>query len=856
MPRTGLGSRGRAEGAGARAHEAEPTVLLVGADRAFHAALAKALATHGVYVETATPHGVIDATVAAAPDLVLLVGDAAADGGSSVLAHLHASPHSSVVPVAILADDTALDERLRGFRHGAAAVIPRAASVDAIADRIAALAREIPERTGGTIGHVGEATLDELVQALSKELRSGILSVKNPKGAGDEGVRVVLGGGQPLAQTIDEFVSRLQKHVLHAERLEYEFDERAGGTVQLLGGEGLDGAVASDDDVRGLCVLLADEDAARADSVAQSLRSHGATVVVTDFDPPEARFQRLRQLDPAILLIDEAGLRGAGYPLVRRMRKDTRLRWASLLVVRWEDIWSETDGTAQLARTLGTLATLAEPEHSLKERIELGTSFDTRLEITGPARLMRALSASSKPLRATIHNPRLHVRVEISDQLVAGARAEARDGSAPLDGALALSALLVLGSGRVHVERLAEPQMVNVMSPVDVALSLADSEGAPIQPSLPAPQSMPPEMTPVPAASVGGLSRRAIAIWTIIALASICLGIAIAVLFVASKDVGVWQTKPSDAVQATKPSDAVQATKPAPSAAMPAAVASVSPPPAASTPPTNPTAAAPAGPVAKGEVDVSGEPTVKAPTCEEIVGPSWALLGGDQPPRAHNELLLGRRALMIGKIDDAQMSFCRSAVLDPTKPEAFQGLVRLLLLRGDAAQAAQWAERATKQHPDDRDMRGLYADALARAGDADRARTIWLDMGHLDASDTAGARLMALTYVRGGDRAVHGADYAQADRLYRRAVLLDPLNASAAAGLSRVLLVQGQTAAALTFAKRAISVEPHDAELHVLLGDVLEKSGDADGARAEWKTAYEIDPQSRHAASRMMRVQH
>jgi Flp pilus assembly protein TadD len=81
------------------------------------------------------------------------------------------------------------------------------------------------------------------------------------------------------------------------------------------------------------------------------------------------------------------------------------------------------------------------------------------------------------------------------------------------------------------------------------------------------------------------------------------------------------------------------------------------------------------------------------------------------------------------------------------------------------------------------------------------------------------------------------------------------LNAAAAAGLSRVLLVQGQTAAALQFAKRAVSVEPRDAELHVLLGDVLEKSGDTDGARAEWKVAYEIDPHSRHAASRMLRMQ-
>ena len=845
MPRTSPRENSGVGSAGDHSHDVvgEPTVLLVGADRAFHDALAKALSTHGVYVETATPHGIIDATVAAAPDLVLLVGDAAADGGSSVLAHLHASPQSSVVPVAILADDGALDERLRGFRHGAAAVIPRAASADAIADRIAALAREIPERPGGTIGHVGEATLDELLRALSKELRSGILSIKGPKGSEDEAIRVVLGGGRPLAQTIDEFVSRLQKHVLRAERLEYEFDERAFGTVQLLGGEAVD-AGAARDDVAGLCVLLADEDAARADSVAQSLRSHGATVVVTDFDPKEARFARLRQIDPAILLIGEAGLLGEGYRLVRRMRKDTRLRWASLLVVRWEEIWSDADGSARIARTLGTLSTLVEPEHSLKERIELGASFDTRLEITGPARLVRALARSTKPLRATIHNPRLTVRIEVSDQLIAGARAEARDGSAPLDGALALSAFLVLGSGRVHVERLPEPRMVNVMSPVDVALNLAEGEGAPIQPSLPAPASMAPEPSTAPGERLlGGLSQRAIVVWTAVAVASICVGVALAALIVVARGDGA---RTASSVEGAGAATAVPSAKPAADVAPKAPSA----PKASGSKGVATSRAAAAAPV---DADASGETMVKAPTCEQIVGPSWALLGGGQPSRALAELGLGRRALMLGNLDDAQTSFCRSAVLDPTRSEAFQALVRLLLLRRDAAQAAEWAERATKQHPDDADMRGLYADALARAGDADRARSIWLEMGHIEPADPAGARLMALSSIRGGDRAVRGADFAQADRLYRRAVLLDPSNATAAAGLSRVLLVQGQTTAALYFAKRAVSIEPRDAELHVLLGDVLKKSDDLEGAKAEWKTAYDIDPHSRRAASRVLR---
>src|SRR3954465_8381350 len=188
----------------------EPTILLVGADSAFEPALRAALARHRVYVETTTPDGVAETVIAAAPDLVLLVGPAARDGGSNVLQTLMSSPVCSVIPVAILDDNTALDMRLRAFRHGAAAVIAPSASMDSIAEQVAKLAREIPDRGGESLGVVGEATLSEFVGALSRELRSGILSVHTGNGGEDDAVRLVLGSGRPLAAFIDDFVRQVK----------------------------------------------------------------------------------------------------------------------------------------------------------------------------------------------------------------------------------------------------------------------------------------------------------------------------------------------------------------------------------------------------------------------------------------------------------------------------------------------------------------------------------------------------------------------------------------------------------------------------------------------------------------------
>ena len=220
--------------------------------------------------------------------------------------------------------------------------------------------------------------------------------------------------------------------------------------------------------------------------MARELRTRGATVIVTDLDPSDARFERLRQVDPTVLMIGESHVHGAGHSLLRRMRQDTRLRWASQLVVRWEEVWSDRTGELGIQRFESTLAGLAEPEEALRARADVKAPFDTRLETMGPARCLRALSACGHALRVSVQNPRAEVTVDLSDGLIVGAAGRAiGDNPKELEGANALAALLLLGSGRVHVEAVNQPATANVMAPVDVALNMADAEPPPIAPSIP-----------------------------------------------------------------------------------------------------------------------------------------------------------------------------------------------------------------------------------------------------------------------------------------------------------------------------------------------------------------------------------
>jgi len=851
--------------------------MLVGADESFEPALRTALARHRVYVETTTPEAVAETVIAAAPDLVLLVGDAARDGGSGVLEILMSSPVCSVIPVAILDDNTALDIRLRAFRHGAAAVIPRSASVDAIAEQISKLAREIPTREGASLGVVGEATLSEFVGALSKELRSGILSVHTGKGGDDEAVRLVLGGGRPLAAFIDDFVRQVKAHVVHAEPLRYEFTEHPSGTVALLDPE----TPAEDEEfvsVEGVRVALADDDTGRADSVAQELRSRGVSVVVTDLAPTDLRFAKLRQVDPEILLIGESHIKGKGYELLRRMRRDTRLRWASLLVVRWEEIWSDALSVPALDRLETALAALSEADRTLQAWAKTGEAFDARLEITGPARCLRALIASPRPLRVTVNNPRITIRIDISDGLVVGAAAESRhEPKEHWDGAVALAAFMVLSSGRIHIAPVNQPETTNVMATVDVALNMADSEPSPIAPSIPIaltpsvrpppeeppatssvvpekPADPPPRRSSRPVVRTGVSWPAALFLVALAALQGLIVVAALSAMIHGKRasEVTATSAAPSSAANAA-PAPLAPRAAPTPVAEKPADAVAAQPPAVPTATPGPAHAAAPANAAPKDmPLDETG---VRAPTCEALLA-SVHVSEGQYPGSAYAEFRNANRALVQGDVDSAQRSLCKAAVWDTQNPAIPLELAQLMLLRRDGASAVDWANKGLAMDPGNLRGQAILGDGLARVGDYEGAKRAWLAAQRMSKADEAQLKSLSFAAVREAQASIGHKDFARAERYFRRAVVLDADSGAASNGLASALLKLGDTESALRWANRALSVGPRDPAARVILGDILFQKGDAGAAEVEWREALQLDPSNFLAQKRIAHLHH
>ncbi|MEQ9076179.1 MAG: hypothetical protein RLP09_20145, partial [Sandaracinaceae bacterium] len=471
---------------------APKAVLLAGSGERLTDALVEALERRRVAVDRAGRDELVGQAYVLAPDLVVLLGDAAADGGREAAAALAGKRATASIPVAVVREAGALEDRLDTFRHGVVAIVPRSASADEMAERIASIAREVPDRSGEVTRGGTEASVDELVALFAEQLRTGILSVA--AGGDDVSAQVVLRADKPVEEMVGELVDRLRPLMKRAQGpLRYEFFESAAPHLAALDldlepEEGIEA-------LSGVRIVLVEQRAHRADSLAQDLRAAGAQVVVAD--GAGVGLERAKRLDPQVVVIDGAGDDGWALGALRKLRRDVHLRWASLLVVREEQLWRRADGRPDLAALAGALGPLVQGEAEIAARAAREETFGVRMELVGPVRLLRALAGTGGGLRLTVSHPSVQVQLDLADGLVAGALAKDPGSANPrAQGPAALATFCALSSGRVTVERKEAPASTNIMAPVGDALAQADAEEALIRPSLP------PSFPPGPAVQI------------------------------------------------------------------------------------------------------------------------------------------------------------------------------------------------------------------------------------------------------------------------------------------------------------------------------------------------------------------
>ena len=382
---------------------------------------------------------------------------------------------TDVLPVAVVSNDAVLKDEARDFRSGAVAIVPRGAGADSIARRLVELSEEIPRRPGVVAGALSESNLPELLALVSDETKTGILSIRSPKGV-VEGMPVVVETVRPAPERKQEIIDLLTEAVADHEALEYEFHETTGGRLSLL-----PSASATDEvdltHLFGARVVVLDSDQLRAEKLANLLISRGVQIAAADFST--AVLPRIREVDPQVVVLDSSAVGGEGVDFVRAMRKDPQLRWASMLVVRWEDFWPEStsESSPDLAQLAGRLLPLIDQDAEHARRAEDEVDFDTRLELIGPGRLLRALGSVPGVRRLSINGQQRSIQVDVADNSILAAYATLQEGTKQtLQGMPALLALWGLSSGRVSVREQDLPSVANIMMPVDEALGLVSHQ--------------------------------------------------------------------------------------------------------------------------------------------------------------------------------------------------------------------------------------------------------------------------------------------------------------------------------------------------------------------------------------------
>ncbi|MFK7990987.1 MAG: hypothetical protein AB8I08_33510 [Sandaracinaceae bacterium] len=477
----------------------ELTVLLVAEGEPLAAAIEERLLARGLQLETATAETASSVAYVVAPDLVVVAGHLSHDP-DGLLASFASRSATSTLPVVIVADPHGESVERPVFRHGVVARIDRSASADEMARQIQRLAEELPEREGTAEGDLDAADINEVLGLLTESLRSGVLSVES--GAGPQ-AQVLVHAERPLRETLLELVSRLRGLVeKDAGPLRYRFDEAPTARISSLdvfGNEHVDRP-----DLAGRRVLLAERDPARADVLAQTLRAIGVQVAVVD--GTGARLELARELMPEVLLIDDRGVEGWASGLLRAVRHDPWLRWASLLIVDAARLWADPrrpDVDMLAPRVQGLVAT----DEELSRRVREEPSLQVRLDLVGPVRLLRLLGRAERGIRLEVTHPRMRIEIDIAEGLVAGAAGFVQGSQAPVvHGTAALATLMGLHSGRVRITHVEAPRSANLMSPIDDALIAATTETPAIAPSLP-PPSLRPSRPPEARADAGDLPR-------------------------------------------------------------------------------------------------------------------------------------------------------------------------------------------------------------------------------------------------------------------------------------------------------------------------------------------------------------
>ncbi|MGF1465378.1 MAG: tetratricopeptide repeat protein [Sandaracinaceae bacterium] len=377
-------------------------------------------------VEWCEPGDVAFATLALAPDLVVVIGDTDPDG-EAIARSLRGQTPGASVPV-VTVDDGAPPQPRPRSRFGLVARIEREGSPDAVARHLLTLARSLSRRTPRWKASGDRARFRTLAERFQREGRSGILVIPSVQRGVALSAEGVVPGPDGVAATLDN----------HGQALEYLLYERPADRLRLIVADRREEALEAD--LEGARILVVDDEPARARALERTFGQRGAQVRLVPVRASSLSSSKV--LDPTLVVVGADALRsGEAHPLWL----EPRLSAASLLVVDRDRL-----PTLGAARLLRAAEQLCQTELELARRLRGGETVIDRLETLGAARWMKVLGRCPRPVRLRVFAAGGQAEVDLEGGKVQRARLEPRDArTAVAEGRAAVDALLPLPFGRV-----------------------------------------------------------------------------------------------------------------------------------------------------------------------------------------------------------------------------------------------------------------------------------------------------------------------------------------------------------------------------------------------------------------------